>query len=70
MLIASASFGFAQNKIHDLSKYGIELIVSWSSTNATKRARSTVSLCQSQTILSNQLLSETTILIEHPLKAS
>ena len=34
-LIGSTSFGFAENMIL-LSKYGIELIVALSSTNATK----------------------------------
>ena len=35
-LIGSTSFNFAQNTIHDFSKYRIELIVALSSTNATK----------------------------------
>ena len=35
-LIGSTSFGFAQNTIHDFSKYSIKLIVALSSTNATK----------------------------------
>ena len=34
--IGSTYFGFAQKKIHDFSKYRIELIVALSSTNATK----------------------------------
>ena len=35
-LIGSTSFGFAQNTIRDFQKYGIELIVALSLTNATK----------------------------------
>ena len=41
-LIGSTSFGFAQNTMHDFSKYRIELIVAFSLTNATKNLESGV----------------------------
>ena len=36
-LIGLTSFGFAQNTLHDFQKYGIELIMTLSSINATKK---------------------------------